>query len=301
MKKQLLVLYIIILTTSSLRASDTAGAFLEKGVQPRAAGLGMGYSALAKGSDAVFWNPAGLAHTQSSDVSAMGYQGFETNTITLQGALPVSTPWGKVVLGTAYISSRLDGIQFATLDSVTDRAQLGDQGSYSGTGYLISIGMPLTSQLSLGSTLKVIQETAAQYSSSGIGLDIGAQYALTPRITVAGTLQNLIQPSMGWNTPSKNVDTIPLVSKLGLGIQIIPDQLMMSTDLVYRRNSFAIQGGMEYWLSSQLPIRVGINRDEWSVGTGLVLSQMSVDFAWTRPNQLEVSDIYRISLTLGGF
>jgi uncharacterized membrane protein YhiD involved in acid resistance len=303
--KNIMVMGIVLLFSGvQLQAADYAAPFLDKGTQPRAAGLGNGYTALANGSDAVYWNPAGLASQASGyDAGVMGFKAFETTYLSVQGSIPLQTMLGKVVVGAAMVSSRLDGISTTQLNTslpgITDRYQLGSQVSYSGTGYFLGAGMAVNKELAIGTTLKMIQENAAQYGASGMGLDVGVTYKIAPAITLAGTIINLIQPNMTWNTPSKSVDTMARVFKVGAGIECIPNTCRLSTDLVYRRNQVYVQGGVEYVLNALMTLRVGGNTDEFSVGTGLYLTNnIQLDFAWTRPSQWEVEDSYKFAIAV---
>ncbi len=302
MKKPLLLLLLALCTVpQTLNASDYAAPFLDKGVQARASGFGNGYSALATGSDAVYWNPAGLGQlNQKWDSAIMGFQAFETTYMAAQGALPVQTPLGKITLGAAYISSRLDGIQTTTLDNSISRYTVNGETSYAGSGYFIGVGMPVADNIYAGTALKVVQETAGAYKATGVGADIGIKYLASKTLTFSGTIQNLIQPNMNWNTPSSNTDTIARVFKIGVGYELSPN-LIISTDGVYRKNQLFIQGGVEYALNPQFVVRAGGNTDEFSIGTGLELSKdIYLDFAWTRPSQWEVPDSYKLSLKIIG-
>ena len=64
----LLTILTFTLAHADSKAGTTALDYLEQGMGARAIGMGRAYSALSEGADSLFWNPAGLAQSDSAEV-----------------------------------------------------------------------------------------------------------------------------------------------------------------------------------------------------------------------------------------
>jgi hypothetical protein len=285
----------IIFCVSSVTASDNAGAFIERGLSARASAMGMSYVSSAKNSDAVYWNPAGLANSGSdTEFIGMGTKAFETQYTSLQGAFNFfGLNWGV-----AYVGAGIDGIEETIEDANTGRGQgTGNNLSYDAAAYYMATAKKITNDIFLGVTAKYIQEREAGYKANGAGLDVGVLYTPVDWVSFGTNLQNIIAPSMEWNTPSKNVDRIPLNIKTGVSFSLLNDSLLAGVDLNFRNNrTTKLSLGAEYWLSPNLALRGGFDQGELCLGTGLYLSGFILDFSWMNPSLDVVEDVYRVSV-----
>jgi hypothetical protein len=290
-----LSLLMIMFCTSAINASDNAGAFIEKGLSARASAMGMSYVSSAKNSDAVYWNPAGLADSDSSyEIIGMGTRAFETQYTSIQGSFGLlGLNWGL-----AYVGAGIDGIEETVENINTGRGQgTGNNLSYDAVAYYMSTAKKITNDIFLGITAKYIQEREAGYTANGAGLDVGAIYKPVDWISFGTNLQNLIAPSMEWNTPSKNVDRIPLNIKTGVSFSLLNDSLIAGADLNFRNNrTTKLSLGAEYWLNPNLALRGGFDHGELCLGTGLYLAGFILDFSWINPRLDIVEDVYRVSI-----
>jgi hypothetical protein len=290
-----ILLVMIMFCVSSIKASDNAGAFIEKGLSARASAMGMSYVSFAKYSDAVYWNPAGLANSDCGyEIIGMGTSVFETQYTSLQGSFDLfGLNWGL-----AYVGAGIAGIEETIENTNTGRGQgTGNNLSYDASAYYMSTAKKITNDIFLGVTAKYIQERAAGYKANGAGLDIGVLYKPIDWISFGTNLQNIVAPSMEWNTPSKNVDRIPLNIKTGVSLSLLNDSLLAGVDLNFRNNrTTKLSLGAEYWLSPSLALRGGFDQGELCLGTGLYLSGFILDFSWMNPSLDVVEDIYRVSI-----
>jgi len=294
--KQLITLFfsVVLIFSSSLEASDNAGAFIENGLSARAAAMGMSSVSSVKDSSALYWNSAVLATLANHDVQVLGTQAYETNYLSIQSAFEaMGLTWG---LG--YISASVDGVHETVESAIDNRYErTGTELAYDAAAYYLATAYSITEKLSLGVTAKYIQEKAAQYQADAYGLDLGLLYTMNDRLTMGLNAQNVMSPELEWNTASKNIDTIPLRVKTGASVSFLDKRLLSSFDVTMRDNRPSVlNAGVEYWLFNHLALRAGVDDSQLTCGTGLNFDFISFDFAWLKPNLDAIDDVYRFSL-----
>lgn len=304
MMKRLMVGFGIgMLVAAPLMASDNAGAFIEQGIGARPAGMGMAYVSVVGDSQSVYWNPANLTNVTLGDLNGMVTNAYETNFSNIELATPYAG-WG---LGIGYFGASTPGIQRAVLDTLSESGRYkltGDQFTYSASAIFLSAGKRINPELSVGASVKILNEVLDTNRASGFGLDLAATYKASDRLTVAGNLQNALQPRMVWNTASGNADTVPRNLKLGADYAIFPNWIAATNvDIRYHR-PLKYHLGTEYWINPSIPIRAGLDnitadgglKYDFTLGTGIYLERLRMDLSWTNPQNDVVSDIWRFGL-----
>ncbi|MFC1771323.1 PorV/PorQ family protein [Candidatus Margulisiibacteriota bacterium] len=293
--KVVVILLIMMLVCPGIQALDNAGAFIEKGLSPRGSAMGRSYVCLASASDAVYWNPAGLANSDAGfEIKGMGTTAYETHYTSLQA----STGYLGLDWGFAYIGANVEGIDETVENQSTSRGQrTGNSLAYNASAYYLSTAKEVWEGLSIGITGKLIKEQAAQYQAQGIGMDAGALYQPLDWISFGFNLQNIVSPRMEWDTPSKSVDTVPLNIKTGVLFRLLNENLLAGIDLNIRHNrDTKLNFGLEYWLIPNFALRGGLCQEGLSLGTGLNLSGFMLDFSWIKPELEQMTEIYRVSV-----
>ncbi len=290
------VLLVVVMSARPSWASDNAGAFARKGMQPKSMALGLGYTAMAEGSEGVFWNPGVLGVRASNDVAIMANHAYETSFLTVS-ALWAKTPI-KLPIGLSVSYAGATGINETTMDSETQRLmKTGNELSYGATAILLGTGKQVSEKVSIGLTGKVLAEKAGGYLGKGWGVDMGLLYRMTDDLRVGISVRNAIKPEMKWDTPSKNTDIVPREAAVGVAYNVYRNKVFVTGDYVMRDHRQAqLQGGMEYRVFPFLPIWLGMNREDMSVGTGLEVGTFSVAFSWTKPGVALIEDIYRFGV-----
>jgi len=182
----------VILGGSAARAADsnagTSGAnFMKIGQgSARAMALGGAFAALAEGSDAMAWNPAGLAVTQQRELgfSYLRYVQEVDSPLYLAYAHPMGrTTWGANL---SYIS--ISGFDVRDAQGVPQPSN--EVGVRDG---LMAIGIARSfwyEKLFLGSSLRVVHEDIAGAVKDTIVGDIGAILKPNPTLSLGFALQN---------------------------------------------------------------------------------------------------------------
>lgn len=168
-------------------AGTSASAFLKLGTgAPEAQALGNAYTALSKGTQALFWNPAGAATSNAREVQLSYMQWYEG---VGDYALGYIQPMGKTVIGVTMRYMTVSDIDFRGID--------GTPQNYSGDAVRdlvagVSLARTFFGALDLGATAKYINEDNAGTKNTNAAFDIGAKLRLLNNKLLIGAMgQNL--------------------------------------------------------------------------------------------------------------
>ncbi|MBI5242276.1 MAG: PorV/PorQ family protein [Elusimicrobia bacterium] len=278
----------------ALAAGGAPFAFLRLDSSGRPAALGGAYSALAADSNALHYNPAGLAWIKTHELSLLHNNHF-------QG---VSHQAGGLALRQGF------GLQFKTagyrsLQRTTLSNPSGDGlGSFSardlavGAGY----GRRVAGRLGLGMGLKHLSSTIDAYSASAFALDMGALYRpeRLKGLSLGAALQNLggrVRFQSAW-------EELPLTLRLAgaYECQIEGRQALLTLDVDQARGGEArVSAGAEVRIAGRLALRLGYDgRNDAgpgiAAGLGFELDRFAADYAFSPYGELGSS--HRFSLTL---
>ena len=331
LKKYLLIFTVVFVPTFFTNAQTTiskfAGEFLAIGVGGRALGMGGAYTALANDVTAGYYNPAGLIHLNYPQVSIMHDERFG-NLVNYDYAA-VAIPYGTdMTFGLSIMRLGVDGIPDTRnalidangdgiLDITQDRLDYSRITEFSNQDWAVylSFAKRHTSNFSYGASVKIIRRSLAEFSATGIGFDIGAQYSPSENIFLGATIQDVTTTLVAWST-GRNELISPTV-KIGGGyrFELFGGTLTPVLDIAIRFESrnFAsnfnlgpisadLQEGFEYNYKNVFAIRIGYNDiKQFTIGAGIKLPKLSIDYSFARFNDSQderLPDTHRISLTL---
>lgn len=267
----------------------TAAQFLKIGMGARAVGMGKAFSAVADDSNAVFWNPAGLAGFDGNELN-MGFVKYFQDVNA--GNLAYSTSLGERRFGIGAIYLSVPGIEKRGLD---DNAGLVPKlGTFNASDLAVSLAYAvkdsfssLIDNLDTGFALKFIKSSIDTESAVALALDAGALYHATDKINVALVVQN-IGSSMKFKEEG---DPLPLNLKVamayrpnkkltivaGLSEYFIDEKFYASAGGEYwLRNAFAFRGGYSFgYDTSNLGGAAGL-----SAGFGMKVAGIGIDYAF---------------------
>ncbi len=316
---------------SSQKVGSTSMQFLKVMPVARATAMGDAYSVLASGADAVFWNPGGVAHTESSEISLTYTKWFVD---TKQGALSYAASvdgFGSIGLQLQFVdygeipealwtSPYKDDIEFPGLTGRTFRPYAYVAG--------LTYAKQLTDKFATGLTVKYAHEslydgeahtaTTSQGDTvevdtwaNGLMFDFGLQYETGYRtIRIAASVQNF-----GANVVyAKEGNSIPLALRVGIAADLIGHNALFSSSEdnrvglafdLFQPNDYAQQAhvGMEYEYSKIFAVRGGykFNYDTEGLTAGVGfqhqsgLMKLAIDYSFGKMNTL-LGDVHRISL-----
>ena len=270
-----------------LWSADNAGTVFDGGLGVAAYGMGGSVVAGIKDSSAIYWNPAGLASLNKTDIKMQSHTAYETQFL---GATMASR-FDKWVIGSGLLNAATSGIK-RTEHSGDRTVSSGDTFGYNALGVWVGAGRSFGNWRT-GGTVKWLSEKLDDNTASGVGLDIGLQHQTRSWITLGLSTINLIQPVMTWDTDSNTKEKIPLLVRPGAEVTI--GNFQLSTQAEMRENrSLTVSTGAAYKIMDILVIRAGHNTRELSLGTSLLLEGLSIDFTWSSAQTESIPNTYRV-------
>ena len=286
----------------------TGAEFLNTCLGARPGGMGNAFSAIADDINTVCWNPAGLILLKRKEASF---------TYTNLGAVFDVNGTGSMYDGfLGYAQPLKNGDAFAislqyqeqgkiayTTESPEVIAEYSLGGNYAA---ILSYAKKLSSSLSWGASLKLIQAKLWRRTGQAYAVDLGGLYqSPNKKLTIGLSLQNT-----GTKLKMEDVeqaDSLPQNLKLGMSYRLLNSSshgLIFAFDIDKPTASDTRAGlglGTEYWYRRLIALRLGYSNKEGNVkgftqGIGFRYHGYEVDFAnvpWG-----ELGNVQRISLTI---
>ena len=312
------------------KAGRNGAAFLEIGVGAREVGLGSAVSSLANDANQIFWNPAGTALASNQTFSAaFSYNKWIADLdynaaafgYNLGNAGTVSV--GVQVFGISDIpANRQNGYSDPILQALVTDNETSDTFNYTDLAVSFSYARYFIERLTLGATLKVVNESIDGESASAVAFDFGSVYRVgLAGWQIAARLNNLGTPITFFNQDNP----LPLTFSIGTSFYPINTEqtrLMLAVDTIKPQDSQQqIFGGAEVSFFDLLFLRGGYKfnysgaeddgtseRDAIktsiegiSLGGGLQYEisgyAIAVDYAFTQMDLLD--SVHRVSLRVG--
>ena len=286
-----IVLLLLVLAASVLAGGDAGRESpfsLGAGARPLA--MGGGYTALATDASAIYYNPSGLSRLDYQEVSFMHavlYEGTSYNFASW--VIPVSEKDGIGVgfmrVGTDEIVRREDFVDLGTFD-------------YSQSQVVFSYGRALFPRTSAGLSFKVINQSLDNYSDYAYGADIGLSTALWKNLSLGLIARDILAAEIQLDSLAEKTPWSVTAGAALQGIRVSEQsRLTVSMDLEKPEDrSLKIHAGAEMGFYDRFAVRLGYDRDNVSMGAGLSLDRLRVDYAYRLMQYID--DSHRFSLTL---
>lgn len=238
------------------KAGTTAASFLKIGIGSRADSMGTAFTGLADDVTALYWNPAGLTQLDRRSLSVTHNESFESIRHDFAGYAwgQRTTRWAGALYG-LYIPSELErrsGLNeddpFEPLTPVE-----GYFGAYDVCAQ-VSAARAITPSLSLGVSLKTIQQSIDNLSAFGIGMDAGALYrAPHSRLSLGAAVANIGTPIQF----REKSYVLPLALRTGAALRV-HGRLTCTADIVLPYDNFpSAAAGIEYKPLTMIALRGG--------------------------------------------
>ena len=268
-------------------------AFENVGLSARPMGMGGSYTALAKGANAITWNPAGLVGLSRPE---LGLNYLEIHDLVNYSFISLTIP----------IQSNR-GIGFGLLSS----SDL--EGLYQELAFDISIAQKIWKTFQIGLNCELLSSSASigeirVGSGRGIALDIGIRYTMREnQIAIGLNLPNLISRVNYSRQKLKNAEAKSyheiLNRELGIGAAIklgLLSKKMSSGTLAIDYANGAPLIGLEYLIQNanvQLGYRFtdGISRGP-TIGFGYRLNSFRVDYAYVNGKYGTSTSVFSVTI-----
>lgn len=331
--------FLTVISPDSALATKYAGAFMESGGGARALGMGGAFTAVANDPSATFWNPAGLASLENNELLLMHSERFGDLIDRDFVAYTQPVNWsifgkGQAGVGISIIRLGVDDIPFT--DHLTDQLDTNDDGiiqdeealglldlqdqirykSDQEFALMLSYGEQLGSW-HVGASLKAVRQSIGEYSSLGVGADIGLMRPkLWKNLDLGIKLQDITTTYLSWSTGHTEIITPAIVPGLAWH-QPMPEWKM---DLIvagsletrfdnrqtadqYSSGSMSANAhlGLELGFAQKVFLRGGFDSgwesQNLTAGAGFRVMPLTVDYAYAG-DALEIDKVtHRISIS----
>ena len=265
------------------------------GAGARGMGMGRVFSPLSGDASASFWNPAAASDVERTNLTAFRATLFMN---TSYDCLGITHPFVDLgVLSFSFGRIGTDGIERRDSSNVLNGTFSSSETRF-GFGYARRIGFGVRG----GLNFKVVSQSIAGYSDSGIGADLGLQYNLSrfKWLTFGASFIDLLQPRIKLSTVE---DKYATVSRLGLAAKgKLNDKLRLTGGIDLEKTagrSASIHLGTELGYQDRYFLRLGLDKDRPTFGAGLVYKSMFLDYAFEDIDYLGISHRISFSYSFG--
>ena len=261
-----------------------AAPYLLKPTSARAMGMGNAFVSVANDTQAIYYNPAGLAFLRYSGFGSMfSPQDFD-QTVWSTEYVQVLGAWGG--LGAGVIMNEIGGI-----DGRSDEFSPPSEIKSREGAALLSYGYAPAPNWSMGMTAKYLFHTFSGLSDNGRGyaFDLGGKLFVesVPGLSLGAAAQNLAG-SFRWSTG--RTEPMLFVLKTGGAYRVSPPLLATADVDVRGDKSVRLHAGIEY-SRSLITLRAGADHDHPTVGFGLLSPKARVRFRFDYAFELDPSGL----------
>ncbi|MDD5492473.1 MAG: conjugal transfer protein TraF [bacterium] len=285
MKKKVLILFVLILSTINYQLSTAfAGMFEPLGLGARPLAMGKSFTALANDASCIYWNPAGLTQLDKDEIITMYSDLYNMGLISYQGICFAHPGIGGGTIGFGYTrlatSAKVDFLDFQE------------------NTFIFSYAMSPLRYTSVGVNLKYYLADF-ETSGTGAGIDAGILFNYDNIVSIGISAQDINEPKVQFQSGA--ADKVPMNLKAGLAISPIQDLVLaLDMDNVSENSKFHV--GAEYWLSRYFAVRAGgINQYQgnwtYSGGIGIAYKAIKLDYAYQRHFDLEDTHFVSLGVT----
>ncbi|MBN2090617.1 PorV/PorQ family protein [candidate division KSB1 bacterium] len=311
----ILLLFLTRLDLQAITPAKYAGEFMSTGVGARALGMGGAHVAIGTDVTAGYWNPAGLIGVKFPQLVLMHSSRF--NGIVKYDYGAIALPFqNHQALAISLIRLGVDDIPVTSLANPDlplggdNRPYIAKMVSDAEYAFYFSYARAVVGQFSYGVNLKLVHKAVGDNSAWGLGFDIGILMNPWSDLLFGINLQDATTTLVAWDTRRNELITPTL--KFGIAyplwIKLLSSKLVpvIDLDLRFENRRAAAQGnlgpisfdshlGLEYNFLQSVALRVGSDTGFFTVGAGLKLPQLQIDYAFMKH---DLGNTHRISVRI---
>ena len=300
---------------SRKEAGTTGATFLKIEVGARPVAMGGAFVAVADDANTTYWNPAGLAHLEEREITAMHNEWLEgTRYEFLAYVQPIKSEKRVHGFGVSAMGLYTGSLEARSRETIEPEGTFGAYDIAVAGAYACRVGKAV----SVGANLKLIHQRIEDETAWSGAVDIGLLYTLSGpgrkiskgKFQLGFAVQN-IGPGIKF---IKESDPLPLNLKAGIArtfeLRSIESKLTLAFDVnapidnvpnAHFGTEF-VYGKMK---DAELAARVGYKTNTikdlnalsgLSAGAGFVWRRMAIDYVWVPYGDL--GNTHRISLTI---
>ncbi|MBU0580277.1 MAG: PorV/PorQ family protein [Candidatus Margulisbacteria bacterium] len=289
----IIILIIFNVNVLAIGVGTTGANYLKIDPGVRSAALGSTYVGLAEDSNALYWNPAGIARISYASVDTMQMNWLAGITQQQISGLYPMGDWG--VIGGYYSSLTTPYDKETAYDNAGNYYETGKDFNSEIKLVNLTYAKQLNSKLSMGVGLKHIEERLFNVRTNGMALDAGLHYQgfILPDLAVGLVLQNYTLTAL------RNDEPFPQTIILGAAytFKLFGSQkLTILGDVNFPNDNNIFYGaGLEYAINHYLAFRIGYkDKVGATLGCGLRLWNLNLNYAYVPYGDLGTT--YRVSV-----
>ena len=172
---------------SQNNVATTSAAFLEIGPGARSIGMGSAYVSVADDASSIYWNPAGIASLNQTEVQSFYTPWLVETNFYYNSAVSPMGVYGSI--GLSFTSITMDEMMVRTVQDPepNEYGQKFDAGNIS---MGIAYAKRLTDRFSFGFQTKFIQESIWQMKAQGYAVDIGTMFVTKSNLNIGMSISN---------------------------------------------------------------------------------------------------------------
>lgn len=274
------------------QTAGVPGDWLSRYSGARTIGMGGAFTATANDALGAVWNPAGLTFMSQNQVGfehARLFEGTSLNAVSF--VVPArSFP----TLGISMIS--LGSGEFEATDELNQSLGSFKEGDLA---VLLTASKAFSTRFSLGTNVKIVRQSVEEFHSSGVGVDLGAMYHVTPALRLGASVLNIGGPSVSLRDVSEKY---PVDFRAGFAYTFFGGIAMIGADYGHRSGpGSSIHVGTEVYPIESLGLRLGYDASEPAGGFSYHVNQaMRFDYGMSN-HELGVMHRFAIAYQFGGF
>lgn len=267
------------------------GEWLSSYLGARTAGIGGAFVAAADEPVGVVWNPAGLSVLYQNEIYAESAVLFENTSIH---GLSLAIPGRRLPSFGLTILSLRSG-EFERTNELNEPLGEFNEGDMA---FLLSTSKNITTRLALGANVKIIRQSVEDFSGSGVGVDLGALYDVTPWLRIGGSLLNIGGPTLTLRSVDED---FPVEARGGLAMKFLSGRGLLSGEVDHRSGAdLTLRAGTEFWVHPNMALRLGYADDVAGGFSYKITPAMRMDYS-AADAELGVTHRFGLSYRFGGF
>jgi hypothetical protein len=268
------------------------GDWLSRYSSARTAGLGSAYVATANEPFGMLWNPAGITRMFQNEVHVETARLFEDTQIHgISFAMPASRlpSFGLTVVS-------LSSGDFQATNDLNEPLGSFREGDMA---FVLSASKAINPRVSLGTNLKVVRQSIAEFDAAGFGTDLGVMVDVTKSLRFGASVLNVGGPSLKLRSVS---ESFPTEVRSGGAWRFLGGRGLFSMELDHREGpGFELRSGTELWVHPSMALRMGYD-DKWPAGgvSYRINPNVQLDYGISN-HDLGVTNRIGLSYRFGGF
>jgi hypothetical protein len=291
---------LLALLAAAPAAADPAGfAFLEVPAGARASALGGAFATVGEGVEASFWNPAGLAAVEKTEITGAHVESFQS---LRHDQFAIARRW----LGGGVAAS----LRAFYSQPIVARDELGNETGTFGAHDLafgLAYGRAMAGGLRVGATARLIRERIAELSAGTYALGAGATWQMpaVPPLRI-GVMVDNVGPAARFTFADGPGQPVPVPMAMQAGAAChwtVAGATQLGASLEGRmtrgRAGVAMLGGeLRHATGAALRFGLRVNDDatRLSAGAGYAMTSLRLDYAFVA-DRLDIGDSHRVSFT----